>query len=72
MISLSWLSDIIVDYYRLILLIFLISKMGVTTSAELWNNLGLCCFYAQQYDMTLSCFERALALAEDDNMPDIW
>ena len=22
--------------------------------------------------MTLSCFERALALAEDDNMADVW
>lgn len=36
------------------------------------NNLGLCCFYAQQYDMTLSCFERALALADDENMADVW
>jgi len=33
--------------------------------------LGLCCFYASQYDMTLSCFERALALADDDNMADV-
>lgn len=45
--------------------------MGVN-NAELWNNLGLCCFYASQYDMTLSCMERALALADDDNMADIW
>lgn len=73
--------------------------MGVNNT-ELWNNLALCCFYAQQvshmhsldthysahahtvctatfshffqYDMTLSCFERALALAEDDNMADVW
>ena len=26
--------------------------MGVNNT-ELWNNLGLCCFYASQYDMTL-------------------
>jgi hypothetical protein len=45
--------------------------MGVT-SAELFNNMGLCCFYAQQFDMALGCFERALALAEDDSMADVW
>ena len=28
-------------------------------SAELYNNLGLCCFFAQQYDMTLTCFQVA-------------
>ena len=32
-------------------------QMGVNNT-ELWNNLGLCCFYCSQYDMTLSCFER--------------
>jgi tetratricopeptide repeat protein 8 len=41
-------------------------QMGLAT-AELWNNLGLCCFHASQYDMCLICFERALALSEDDN-----
>ena len=45
--------------------------MGVNNT-ELWNNMGLCCFYASQYDMTLSCFERALSLADDDNMSDVW
>ena len=45
--------------------------MGLAT-AELWNNLGLCCFHASQYDMCLICFERALALSEDDNSADIW
>ena len=47
------------------------SQMGVVNT-ELWNNMGLCCFYASQYDMALSCFERALALASDDNMADVW
>eukprot|EP00744_Colponema_vietnamica_P015647 GILI01021941.1.p1 GENE.GILI01021941.1~~GILI01021941.1.p1 ORF type:complete len:520 (-),score=157.53 GILI01021941.1:66-1583(-) len=46
-------------------------QMGIN-NAELWNNLGLCCFYASQYDMCLSCFERALALADDSNMADVW
>lgn len=46
-------------------------QMGVYNT-ELFNNLGLCCFYAQQYDMTLTCFERALSLASDDNMSDVW
>jgi tetratricopeptide repeat protein 8 len=46
-------------------------QMGVNNT-ELWNNVALCCFYASQYDLTLSCFERALAIAGDDNMADIW
>lgn len=45
--------------------------MGVYNT-ELFNNLGLCCFYAQQYDHTISCFERALSLANDENKADIW
>ena len=45
--------------------------MGVV-SAETWANLGLCCFYAGQYDFTFSCFQRALALAGDAALPDIW
>ncbi|KAH9375980.1 hypothetical protein HPB48_019764 [Haemaphysalis longicornis] len=40
------------------------ARLGMPT-AELYNNLALCCFYAQQYDMALTCFDRALALAED-------
>ncbi len=45
--------------------------MGVSNT-ELWNNLALCCFHGGQYDMALSCFERALATAGDDNMADVW
>jgi tetratricopeptide (TPR) repeat protein len=45
--------------------------MGVYNT-ELFNNLGLCCFYAQQYDMALNCFERALSLSTDENMADVW
>ena len=45
--------------------------MGVY-NAELFNNLGLCCFYAQQYDMTLTCFERALSLADENTVSEIW
>ncbi|KAG2451608.1 hypothetical protein HYH02_003389 [Chlamydomonas schloesseri] len=57
--------EIALRYYRRLL------QMGVTNS-ELWNNLGLCCFYASQYDMCLGCFDRALALADDNALPDIW
>ena len=47
-------------------------QMGVS-NAELYNNLGLCCFYAQQYDMTLTCMERALSLAEEPEVvADVW
>lgn len=45
--------------------------MGVY-NAELFNNLGLCCFYAQQYDHVISCFERAISLSTDETMADIW
>lgn len=46
--------------------------MGVY-NCQLFNNLGLCCFYAQQYDMTLTSFERALALAEnEEEAADVW
>lgn len=47
-------------------------QMGVY-NCQLYNNLGLCCFYAQQYDMTLSSFERALSLvANDEEQADVW
>lgn len=47
-------------------------QMGVY-NCQLYNNLGLCCFYAQQYDMTLSSFERALALVDnDEEQADVW
>ena len=42
------------------------------STPELWNNLGLCCFYASQYDMALSCLDRALSLANDNSMADVW
>lgn len=46
-------------------------QLGVNT-AELWNNLGLCCFYDGQYDMFFSCFEKALNLATDETLADVW
>lgn len=54
-----------IRYYRRLL------QMGVN-NAELWNNLGLSCFYSAQYDMALSCMERALTTASDDIAADIW
>lgn len=45
--------------------------MGVY-NAELFNNLGLCCFYSQQYDMAVTCFQRALELASTDVLADVW
>lgn len=46
-------------------------QMGVYNT-ELFTNLGLCCFYSQQYDMTLTCFERAIAMATDENIAEVW
>lgn len=57
--------EIALRFYRRLL------QMGVGNT-EIWNNVGLCCFYSAQYDMTLTCFERALALADDSNMADVW
>ena len=45
--------------------------MGIHNT-EIFNNLALCCFYAQQYDMTLTCFKKALALATDQTFADVW
>jgi len=45
--------------------------MGVHT-AEIFTNMGLCCFYAQHLDMAISCFQRALGLASDNLQGDIW
>lgn len=47
-------------------------QMGVQTT-QLWNNLGLCCFYGSQYDIALSCLQRAIAMAgHDDILADVW
>ncbi|PWV05542.1 Bardet-Biedl syndrome 8 protein [Trypanosoma cruzi] len=47
-------------------------QMGVQTT-ELWNNLGLCCFYSSQYDIALSCLQRAVAIStEDETLADVW
>jgi tetratricopeptide repeat protein 8 len=54
-----------IRYYRRLL------QMGIN-NPEIWNNIGLCCFYGAHYDMALGCFERALSMASDDSMADIW
>lgn len=51
-------------YQRLLL-------MGVA-GADLWNNLGLSCFHASQYDMALGCFERALQQNDQSVEADVW
>lgn len=45
--------------------------MGVS-NAELWNNLGLACFYASQYDTALRCLENALLTGDDQIQADVW
>jgi len=57
--------EMAIRYYRRLL------QMGVNNT-EVWNNVGLCCFYSSQYDMALGCFDRALSLADDDVMADVW
>ncbi|VDK80386.1 unnamed protein product [Litomosoides sigmodontis] len=57
--------EIALRYYRRIL------QVGVN-SAELFMNLGLCCFFCQQFDLALSCIERAQVSANDEVIADIW
>lgn len=57
--------ELSIRYYRRLL------QMGIN-NAELWNNIALCCFYSGQYDMSLSCFDRALNIASDDELADVW
>ena len=45
--------------------------MGVN-NAELYTNIGLCCFYAQQFDLALGCLERAVAISDKESQPDVW
>lgn len=58
--------EIALRYFRRLL------QTGVHT-VQVWNNIGLCCFWAQQFDLALGCCERALELASDDNeSADVW
>lgn len=41
-------------------------------SPEVLNNLGLCAFFANQYDLCISFFEKALLNADDETSSDIW
>uniref|UniRef100_A0A915K966 Tetratricopeptide repeat protein 8 n=1 Tax=Romanomermis culicivorax TaxID=13658 RepID=A0A915K966_ROMCU len=45
--------------------------MGVY-NAEIFTNLGLCCFYAQQFDLASVCLTKALDLADNTNQSDVW
>jgi tetratricopeptide repeat protein 8 len=51
-------------YWRLV-------QCGVN-ECELWNNIGLCSFFAAQYDMALNCFQRAITLADDTSLCDVY
>lgn len=40
---------------------------------QIYINIALCCFYAQQFDLSITCVERALQLSKDDaTTADIW
>lgn len=47
--------------------------LQMAASCEVYNNLGLCCYYSQQYDMALTCFERALLFSDsDETTAEVW
>lgn len=44
-----------------------------TPCAEVYNNLGLCCYFSQQFDACITCFERALLYSDsDETTAEIW
>lgn len=57
--------ELALRYYRRLI------QLGVS-SAETWTNVGLCAFFANQWDFAFGCFDRALALAEESNVADVW
>ncbi|CAF0774885.1 unnamed protein product [Adineta steineri] len=58
--------EISLKFYRRLL------QMGISSSA-IFTNIGLCCFHAQQYDMIVACFLKALASATtDEERAEIW
>ncbi|CAJ0939598.1 unnamed protein product, partial [Mesorhabditis belari] len=61
----SDLPEIALRYYRRIM------QMGVN-NAELFLNVGLCCFFCQQFDLAIACIERAHATATEDIQADVW
>lgn len=57
--------EIALRFYRRLL------QMGVS-NAELYTNIGLCCFFAQQFDLAIACLERAIVVADNDSLADVW
>lgn len=58
--------EISLKFYRRLL------QMGVVNSA-IYTNIALCCFHAQQYDMIVACFLKALASATtDEERAEVW
>jgi len=45
--------------------------MGIVNAALL-NNLGMCCFHAQQFHVGLAVFRKALLIAEGEDLANIW
>ena len=45
--------------------------MGVN-NADVYNNMALCCFYSHNFDSAFACFDRALGMASDEEMANIW
>eukprot|EP00117_Sycon_ciliatum_P050601 scpid40446/ scgid1469/ Tetratricopeptide repeat protein 8; Bardet-Biedl syndrome 8 protein homolog len=57
--------EMALQFYRRLVL------MGVS-STDIYNNLALCCFYSHNYESAFACFDRALGMANDEEMADVW
>lgn len=50
---------------------FLVLQMGVHSS-RVFNNVALCCLATQQLDLVFPCLDKALMLASDVELADLW
>uniref|UniRef100_A0A5S6R415 Tetratricopeptide repeat protein 8 n=1 Tax=Trichuris muris TaxID=70415 RepID=A0A5S6R415_TRIMR len=59
------LPELAMRFFRRIL------QMGVVTT-EVYLNIGLCCFNAQQFDLAVDCLRQAVQMATDEQSGDVW
>ncbi|KFD64961.1 hypothetical protein M514_11552 [Trichuris suis] len=61
----SDLPELALRFFRRIL------QMGMVTT-EVYLNIGLCCFNAQQFDIAVDCLHEAIRNATDEQSGDVW
>lgn len=72
--TVDMLFENFLPFYLIFMFLFIFRRllqMGIVNAALL-NNLGLCCFHAQQYHVALAVFRRALVVAEGEDLANVW